>query len=176
MIIEELKLKLQELFPAPPDSQQEEAVQAEDGQDESEKKDERKRENGIIECDYTAKGYHLDIQIDPEQLRDAVTIIDESAFFLETITGVDWINENQMEVIYDFSRLDSNLCRVVIRAKIDRANPVIETISDIYPGANWHERETHDFFGIQFKGHPYLVPLLLAEDADYHPLLKDYKP
>jgi len=51
----------------------------------------------------------------------------------------------------------------------------VPTISAVFPGANWHERETHDFFGIRFAGHPNLIPLLLPEDADYHPLRKDFK-
>jgi NADH-quinone oxidoreductase subunit C len=50
----------------------------------------------------------------------------------------------------------------------------VPTISHVHPGANWHERESHDFFGIIFTGHPGLLPLLLPEDADFHPLRKDY--
>ncbi|MFZ5427761.1 MAG: NADH-quinone oxidoreductase subunit C [Thermodesulfobacteriota bacterium] len=80
-----------------------------------------------------------------------------------------------LEAVYDFNRFDEP-CRVVIRVRTPRANPVIPTISHIFQAAHWHERETHDFFGIKFEGHPYLVPLLLPEDADFHPLLKDYKP
>lgn len=80
----------------------------------------------------------------------------------------------EMEVVYDFSHTDHR-CRVVLRCRFDRAEPPeIPTISKIYPGANWHERETHDFYGIKFAGHPDLSPLLLPEDADFHPLLKDY--
>jgi len=79
-----------------------------------------------------------------------------------------------LEVVYDFNHF-AELCRVVIRSRLDRNNPEIPTISNIYQGANWHERETHDFFGIIFSGHPNLEPLLLPEDADFHPLLKDFK-
>jgi len=79
-----------------------------------------------------------------------------------------------MEVLYDFNRYQE-LCRVVVRVRTPRDNPSVPTIADIYPAAHWHERETHDFFGIKFAGHPYLVPLLLPEDADFHPLLKDFK-
>jgi NADH-quinone oxidoreductase subunit C len=50
------------------------------------------------------------------------------------------------------------------------------TISDVVPSANWHERETHDFYGIKFSGHPHLIPILLPEDSVIHPLLKDFKP
>lgn len=82
--------------------------------------------------------------------------------------------EDELEVVYDFSHTKA-LCRVVVRARTPRSNPQIPTISEVFPGANWHERETHDFFGIEFVGHPDLSPLLLPEDADFHPLLKDFK-
>ncbi len=134
-----------------------------------------RRTNGVILRDYKAHGYHLDAQLDPVQLLEAVEILDKADFFIETITGVDWIKEDQLEVIYDFSRYDFDLCRVVIRTRIPRSTPVVPTITGIYAGANWHERETHDFFGIKFEGHPHLIPLLLPEDADFHPLLKDFK-
>jgi NADH-quinone oxidoreductase subunit C len=44
----------------------------------------------------------------------------------------------------------------------------------VYPGADWYEREVYDLFGIKFAGHPNLKRLLLPEDADFHPLLKDF--
>ncbi len=130
---------------------------------------------GVIERDYAVHGYHIDAQVAPDRLLEAVALVDGAEFFIESITGVDWIKEGQMEVIYDFCRYDFDLCRVVIRTRVPRSNPVVPTITGIYAGANWHERETHDFFGIVFDGHPHLIPLLLPEDADYHPLLKDYQ-
>jgi NADH-quinone oxidoreductase subunit C len=124
--------------------------------------------------DYQSKGYHLDVELPPEKVVAAVEILNRENFFLEAVTGVDWIAEKQLEVVYDFNNY-AELCRVVIRARLPRSNPEIPTISHIYQGANWHERETHDFFGITFIGHPNLEPLLLPEDADFHPLLKDFK-
>ena len=129
---------------------------------------------GPVETDYAAKGYHLDAALEPEKIVAAVEILNREGFFLETITGVDWIDEQQLEAVYDFNHFDEN-CRVVLRSRLDRGKPEIPTISHIYQGANWHERETHDFFGIVFTGHPNLEPLLLPEDADFHPLLKDFK-
>jgi len=153
------------------------------------------------ETDYAARGFHLDVQVAPEQLIAAVQVLDEGAFTLEAVTGVDLLTFDtaakkpakkkegeegeapappekkqppQMEVVYDFSHWHV-LWRVVIRVRIPRDNPEVPTISEIFSGANWHERETHDFFGIKFIGHPNLEPLLLPEDADYHPLLKDFK-
>jgi len=133
------------------------------------------RANGILEQDYNLKGFHLDIQLEPKQLIEAVQLLFDLGYFIESITGVDWIKDEQLEVVYDFCRYDFDLCRTVVRTRVDRSDPHLPTITPIYTGASWHERETHDFFGIKFDGHPHLVPLLLAEDADFHPLLKDFK-
>jgi len=130
---------------------------------------------GVIEQDYQEKGFHLDALVIPEQLVRTAEILFELGFFLEAITGVDWIKEDQLEVVYDFSRYDFDLCRVAVRVRVSRTDPHLPTITPVYTGANWHERETHDFFGVIFDGHPYLIPLLLPEDADFHPLRKDFK-
>lgn len=129
---------------------------------------------GPKETDYAASGYNLDVELPPEKIVSGAAILNREGFFLEAITGVDWIDAQQLEVVYDFNHFDEN-CRVVLRSRLDRDKPEIFTISNIYQGANWHERETHDFFGIVFIGHPNLEPLLLPEDADFHPLLKDFK-
>ncbi len=180
MILESTKKALQELLPEPeivveevietPPAEEEETAKKKKA-----KKVEPPRLNGVIERDYSVHGYHLDAQVDADQVLDAVKILDNAEFFIESITGVDWPKDDQLEVVYDFSRYDFDLCRVVIRTRIPRSTPVVPTITSIYAGANWHERETHDFFGIKFEGHPHLVPLLLPEDADFHPLLKDFK-
>jgi NADH-quinone oxidoreductase subunit C len=178
MIKDKILHELQGLFPqtaepVKPPPAAEEAPEAEEKVKKPKK--EEPRANGVVERDYKVHGYHVDAQVSVDQLLEAITLVDQAEFFIESITGVDWIKEDQMEVIYDFSRYDFDLCRVVIRTRIPRKNPVVPTITGIYAGANWHERETHDFFGIKFEGHPHLIPLLLPEDADYHPLLKDYK-
>jgi NADH-quinone oxidoreductase subunit C len=123
--------------------------------------------------DYTLKGYHLDATVSPEQVVSAAAEMDREGFALDTITGVDWIAQAQLEVVYDYFHPAHGL-RAVVRSRISRENPDIPTISSVYPGANWHERETHDFFGIRFLGHPDLTPFLLPEDATYHPLRKDF--
>ena len=81
--------------------------------------------------------------------------------------------EDELEVVYDCNRYAARH-RVSVRVRVPRSAPQLPAIAQIYPIAHWHEREIHEFFGIVFTGHPYLVPLLLPEDADYHPLLKDY--
>jgi NADH-quinone oxidoreductase subunit C len=119
------------------------------------------------------KGYHLDVKVGPEQVVAAAELLDREGFAIDTVTGVDWIALNEMEVVYDFFHPRETL-QVVVRTRVPRANPEVPTISRVFPGANWHERETHEFFGIKFLGHPNLTPFLLPEDATYHPLRKDF--
>ena len=182
MIKDTVKQAFLDLFPAPEPVVEEPVVEVATGDEEdgekkkAPKKKEEPRVNGVIERDHAEHGYDIDVQLDPGELLAAVMIIDKAGFFLESITGVDWIKEEQLEVVYDFSRYDFDTCRVVIRTRTPRSEPKVPTISKIYAGAGWHERETHDFFGIKFDGHPHLIPLLLPEDADFHPLLKDFKP
>jgi len=123
--------------------------------------------------DYKAKGYHCEATVAPDQVVAVAEVLDKEGLSLDTITGVDWMVEGQMEVVYDYFHPTKTL-RVVVRTRIPRDNPEIATIYKVFPGANWHERETHDFFGIRFLGHPNLTPFLLPEDATFHPLRKDY--
>jgi NADH-quinone oxidoreductase subunit C len=125
--------------------------------------------------DYAAKGYHCEATVSPDQVVAVAEALDKEGLSLDTITGVDWMAEGQMEVVYDYFH-PAKALRVVVRTRIPRDNPEIATIHKVFPGANWHERETHDFFGIRFLGHPNLMPFLLPEDADFHPLRKDYAP
>jgi NADH-quinone oxidoreductase subunit C len=123
--------------------------------------------------DPKAKGYHLDVTVAPDQVVAAAKIADQFGFGMDTITGVDWMAAGQMEVVYDYFH-PASVLHLVVRTRVPRDKPELPTIQDVFPGANWHERETHDFFAIKFLGHPDLTPLLLPEDADYHPLRKDF--
>jgi NADH-quinone oxidoreductase subunit C len=123
--------------------------------------------------DHKSKGCHLEITVAPDRVVAAAQFFDEQGFVIDAVTGVDWMSEGQMEVIYDFFHLTAPL-HALVRTRVPRDNPELPTISTIFPGANWHERETHDMLGIRFSGHPDLSPLLLPEDATYHPLRKDF--
>jgi len=126
------------------------------------------------QVDFASKGVHLDLTIVPDQVVSVAELLDEHGFAIDFVTGVDWIAEEQMEVIYDYFH-PTEPWRVAARSRVPRAKPEIPTILEVFPGANWHERETHEFLGIRFLGHPNLTPFLLPEDADYHPLRKDFE-
>jgi NADH-quinone oxidoreductase subunit C len=127
----------------------------------------------VTATDHSKQGVNLDITIASNVIPELARLMSEAKFALEAITGVDWLAEQQIEIVYDFTSYTSGI-RVAARTRVSRETPEVATISDVHPGANWHERESHDFFGITFTGHPGLIPLLLPEDADFHPLRKDY--
>lgn len=120
-----------------------------------------------------AKGYHFEAEVAPDQIVPAGRLLDERGFAIDAVTGVDWLAKGQMEIVYDFYH-PLSVVHVVVRCRVPRDGAEVPTLSEVFPGANWHERETHDFFGIRFTGHPDLSPFLLPEDADYHPLRKDF--
>ncbi|NEB47086.1 NADH-quinone oxidoreductase subunit C, partial [Streptomyces sp. SID339] len=64
--------------------------------------------------------------------------------------------------------------RLLIRTTVAHEAPVLASAVDVYAGAAWHERETHEMFGVTFEGHPGLTPLLLPESFEGHPLRKDF--
>ncbi len=103
-------------------------------------------------------------------IRDAAKAFETSGFFLEDIMALDF--QDTFELVYRFNCYEPG-SRAVVRVLFghDQSPP---SICDIFGGAGWLEREVHDFFGISFSGNPDMRPLLLPEDADYHPLRKDF--
>jgi NADH-quinone oxidoreductase subunit C len=126
----------------------------------------------VDEVDYARRGYHLDVTLTADKVRDLAELLRRHQFYLVFVSAVDLAPD--AECIYQFARYGS-LCRIMARAYVLR-DGTMPTISDIFHGANWHERETKDMYGIVFSGHPYLQPLLLPEeDADLKPLRKNEK-
>ncbi len=123
--------------------------------------------------EFARRGVHWEATVPPERVASAGQWFAARGYALDTITGVDWLGRGEMEVVYDFFH-PLEYWRASVRTPVPRAQPELPTLSGVFPGANWHERETHEFFGIRFTGHPNLTPLLLPEDADYHPLRKDF--
>ena len=93
--------------------------------------------------------------------------------YLMCLSGVD-LGKNLLGVVYNLSSMTHHH-KITIKVEVPAENPVVPTVSEIWPTANWHEREAFDLFGIRFSGHPDLRRILLPEDWDGHPLRKDYK-
>ncbi len=110
----------------------------------------------------------------PPEFADAARRLRAAGFdYLLFVTAVDRPAEARFEVIYLITRFDDGR-QLALVADIPRELPEIDTVSDIWAGADWHERETFDMFGIVFRGHPFLRRILLDEDWPGHPLRKDY--
>lgn len=93
--------------------------------------------------------------------------------FLACISAVDYVADNQLCAVYDLYSMNHKHW-FAVKAYIDRDNPHISSVTDLWPAANWHEREAFDLMGIVFDGHPDLRRILLPEDWVGHPLRKDY--
>lgn len=126
----------------------------------------------IEEVDHARRGFCLDITASAADIEAAASLMDGLGFALEALTAADWPADGAMELVYDFNGMACG-GRVAIRVRVPRAKAELPSISGIFGGANWYEREAHEMFGIVFSGHPNLVPLVLPEDADYYPLRKD---
>ena len=91
---------------------------------------------------------------------------------LSFITVVD--RQGSFELTYEL--LDLRGAQVRVKTTIEGDEPVIGSVTGIYPTANWHEREAYDMFGVAFKGHPDLRRLYMWQDHfDHHPLLKSFE-
>ncbi|NWF95870.1 MAG: NADH-quinone oxidoreductase subunit C [Candidatus Thorarchaeota archaeon] len=120
--------------------------------------------------------HNVKLSTPPERIRDVVSLIDSglSDAFPESVFGVD-LTGDQYELIYYFWSHNARLlCQV--RVRLTGPTPSVHSVADMFPGLEWHERETHEMFGIQFVGHPDLRPLLLPEELrGKYPLRKSFQ-
>lgn len=95
--------------------------------------------------------------------------------FLTTLCGIHFpdLKDKELCVMYQLHSMRHNY-RVRIKVFFPIADPVMPTMTDLYAAANWMERETFDFYGVQFTGHPNLTRILNIEEMEYHPMLKQY--
>ncbi len=94
--------------------------------------------------------------------------------FLRSLCGVDRPDQRVIEVVvhlFSYKHRHS----FVMHTRTDRSAPKLDSVSNVWPAAVWHERETFDLFGVAFPGNPDLRRILLPEDWVGHPLLKDYE-
>lgn len=109
------------------------------------------------------------VRLTPDHLLQAAQALKDRGFFLEFMTALD-VQEGFL-LTYLFSTWRGQ-DRLVLRVSLDHESPEAPSLVSIHPGADWHERECRDFFGITFSGHPHLEPLLLPVEMETHPLLK----
>lgn len=118
----------------------------------------------------------VSVIVKKDKIKEILKYLKEQQGFnhLQDLCGVDYYPEKpRFEVVYNLFSICRRL-HIRIRAKIDEENPEIDSITELWSGANWHERECYDMFGIKFNGHPELRRILMPEDWNGHPLRKDY--
>ncbi len=94
--------------------------------------------------------------------------------YLMDLTAVDyWKRKPRFEVVYHFLSV-ANSFRIRLKVPVAEPKPKVDSLTSLWPGANWYEREVYDMFGIQFIGHPDLRRILLYPEFEGHPLRKDY--
>jgi NADH-quinone oxidoreductase subunit C len=120
----------------------------------------------------------MTICVDRPAIREVCALLRDNTDYpfnyLSDITCVDWYpSEPRFEVVYHLLSIPKK-DRVRLKVRLDGGSPVIESVTSVWPGANYFEREIFDLFGVRFTGHPYLRRLLMPDDWEGDPLRKDY--
>jgi NADH-quinone oxidoreductase subunit C len=120
----------------------------------------------------------MTIYVDRSSVREACALLRddaECAFnFLSDVTCVDlYPAEPRFEVVYHLLSIPKKE-RVRLKVRLESSSLAVESLTSVWPAANYFEREVFDLFGIRFTGHPYLRRLLMPEEWEGHPLRKDY--
>jgi NADH-quinone oxidoreductase subunit C len=113
-------------------------------------------------------------RIDRTDLYAACRVLRDSLGFehLTMISAVDY--DDRFEVVYHITSYQSRLLIELI-VTTPKDDPSVDSVSSIWGGANWQEREAYDLMGVTFRSHPRLERILLPKDVLYHPLRKDFK-
>jgi NADH-quinone oxidoreductase subunit C len=110
----------------------------------------------------------------PADMKGACRRMKDAGFdYLLFVTAVDYPAEKRIEMVYLLTNFRDGRS-IALLADLDRNRPSIESVSDVWDAADWHEREVFDMFGVQFSGHPDLRRILLDDTWDGFPLRKDY--
>lgn len=120
---------------------------------------------------------HDGLMVSPENLHEVVTHLrDELGFnYLSSVTGVDLHPSDNMEVVYHLYSIEKGGGPVTLRVQTPRENSTVPSLTSIFPGADFQEREAWDLLGIKFEGHPDLRRILMWEEFVGHPLRKDWR-
>ena len=127
----------------------------------------------LADVDVTEDRGQLTVRIAAERRAEALAALKALGFtFYSWAGGVDWPETDEMELMDQVFDVARN-ARVTLRCKMPRSDPRVPTAITVYAGADWHEREAWELFGIHFTGHPKLRRLLLADWQEGYPMRKD---
>ena len=134
-----------------------------------------------IETNASDDGW-LTIRATKESVLTVLSLLkDEGWSFLQLISCVDWIEQDEMEIVYVLSSYigvgdgsDTERDGVFLKARVPRSEPSLATAIHIFANAEPYEREIHELFGVYFEGHPRLTPLFLDREYKIPPFRKDF--
>jgi NADH-quinone oxidoreductase subunit C len=120
----------------------------------------------------------MTIYIAREAIREACAVLRDDLScpfnYLSDVTAVDWYpSEPRFEVVYHLFSIPTRE-RVRLKVKLNSDMAALDSVTSVWPGANYFEREVFDLFGVRFNGHPYLRRIQMPENWEGHPLRKDY--
>jgi len=117
------------------------------------------------------------VEVAPARVADVLRLLrDDSRTrlgFLANLTAVDWPARNVIELVYHLTSYVTGH-ELTVRAQVPRQDPKLPSVVDLFPVADWLEREQYDLLGVVFEGHPELRRLLMPDDWQGFPLRKDY--
>jgi NADH-quinone oxidoreductase subunit C len=117
----------------------------------------------------------LTLTIAAEQIRAAAAAVQAAGYnFFEDMTAVDWYPSSPRFQLSYHILSHTYKEHIRLRALLQEADPAIDSITPVWPSADYYEREVFDLFGIRFEGHPNLRRILMPDDWQGHPLRKDY--
>ena len=125
----------------------------------------------------TPKDNQVSFDFEMRDIHSALSYLKNAGFRqLSIISCIDWIEEGKFQLVFMLFNWEEGI-RVQARCKIGREKPVFKTITSIYPGAQYYERDVHEFFGVEFEGNPNSYKQLFLENwDDMPPLRKDFDP
>ena len=114
------------------------------------------------------------VDVNGENLIDLVNFTKDELNYIRPINGTSVDREDFFEMYYHFGNLTHPVI-LEVRIKLERETPTLPSLTPIWLGFDWHEREAYDLMGFIFEGHPDLRRLFMLDDWEGHPLRKDYK-
>jgi NADH-quinone oxidoreductase subunit C len=132
------------------------------------------RDSGFITGGAVHAG-QLSLTIDPARIVEVCRFLKhEHRYRVSGITGVDWWPmEPRFEVVYLLHSIERNE-RLRLKCRLGGDSAAIDSVTEVWSGANWYEREVFDLFGISFRNHPNLKRIMMPDEWEGHPLQKNF--
>lgn len=130
---------------------------------------------GDVVIETTSAPGRNELLVEPRSTKLILNALKQRGYsFLASVHGLDYHpHEPRLAVVYELLDMDS-VDRITVKARVSTDDPRLDTVTDLWPGADFMEREVYDMFGVTFEGHPDLRRILMPEDYEGHPQRRDF--